>query len=126
MKLPVPHIYTWSSDRTNPVGAEYIIEEKAPGKPLGGLWHRWPRKWKLDIITQVVEMEKTLASTSFSQHGCIYFKDDLHGEAAANKSLVTDPCLPPSLIDKLTLGPLTTTELWKDGRSSMTLDRGPC
>jgi hypothetical protein len=108
------------------MGYEYIIEEKASGKPLGSLWRNWPRKLKLDIITQVVEMEKILASVSFSQHGFIYFKDDLHDRATTNRPLVTDLCLSPSLLNQFTLGPLTTAELWKDQRSSIALDRGPC
>ncbi|KAI9673460.1 MAG: hypothetical protein M1817_002922 [Caeruleum heppii] len=123
--IPVPRIYAWSSNRTNPVGAEYIIEEKAPGKPLGSLWYDWPRKSKLDIIAQVAEIETKLASTVFSQHGCIYFRDDLQGGPAANKPLTTDPPLPRSILDQLTLGPLTAAELWKDERGSMALDRGP-
>ncbi|KAI9844282.1 MAG: hypothetical protein M1837_005692 [Sclerophora amabilis] len=123
--IPVPRIYTWSSDRTNPVGAEYIIEEKAPGQPLGSLWHDWPRKWKLDIIAQVAEFENVLASTTFPQHGCIYFRDDLQGGSPANRPITTDPLLPRSILDQLTLGPLTTAELWKDERGSMAVDRGP-
>jgi hypothetical protein len=61
-----------------------------------------------------------------SQHGCIYFRDDKAGGPLRNGPLVTDPPLPRSILDQLTFGPLTVAELWKDERSSMTLDRGPC
>lgn len=36
--IPVPKVLAWSSDPTNPVGAEYIIMEKASGIQLFGTW----------------------------------------------------------------------------------------
>ncbi|XMA20402.1 hypothetical protein WAI453_013193 [Rhynchosporium graminicola] len=35
LNIPTPCTIAWSIDRNNPVGAEYILEEKAPGKLLG-------------------------------------------------------------------------------------------
>lgn len=37
LDVPVPRIYSYSSDPLNPVGAEYMIEENATGVPLGSL-----------------------------------------------------------------------------------------
>lgn len=69
---------SWSFDAANNlVEAEYIIEEKAPGVPLGSVWNQWPRQLKLQLITQVVDMENKLATITFSKHGYIYFKQDL-------------------------------------------------
>ncbi|KAL2361069.1 hypothetical protein RJZ56_006063 [Blastomyces dermatitidis] len=75
--IPVPRILAWSSDASNPVGAEYIIEEKASGVRLGSLWNHWSRGPKLKIITQIAQIEDVLTSISFPKHGCIYFKEDL-------------------------------------------------
>ncbi|KAL4907718.1 kinase-like domain-containing protein [Aspergillus multicolor] len=58
-----------SSDATNAVGAEFIIEEKVPGHPLGGLWAQMPTPAQLGIIDQLIDVEKKLASVSFTKHG---------------------------------------------------------
>ena len=34
MRSVEPRIIAWSARKTNPVGAEYILEEKVPGQPL--------------------------------------------------------------------------------------------
>lgn len=65
LELPVPRVYTWSSDPSNDVGAEYIIEEKASGQPLGDSWDQWPRELQLDMVSQIVDIEKKLASITF-------------------------------------------------------------
>lgn len=76
--FPVPRILSWSTNSANnSVEAEYIIEEKAPGVRLGSVWKQWPRNLKLQLITQVVDLEKRLTSITFDKHGCIYFKRDL-------------------------------------------------
>ncbi|KAF2463885.1 kinase-like protein [Lindgomyces ingoldianus] len=77
LKLPVPRMYAYSLDPLNPVGAEYIIEEKAEGKPLGSLWYQWQTESQLDLVNQLVDFETKLTSVSFRRHGCIYYKKDL-------------------------------------------------
>ncbi|KGO74645.1 Aminoglycoside phosphotransferase [Penicillium italicum] len=125
LKLPVPRVLAWSFDAAgNHVGAEYIIEEKAPGVRLGSVWNRWPRNSKLQLITQVIDIQNTLTGVTFDRHGCIYFKDDLRSlgeepEKATIQSATT------SIPDIFAIGPLTTGELWNGVRSGMNLDRGP-
>jgi hypothetical protein len=119
-----PCIVAWSTDRNNPVGAEYILEKKALGKPLWRLWKGWDQ-WSMEdrfaTIEQVVEIERKLASTKFTKSGCIYLKEDIpYGNA-----LVTGPPLCSSL-ERFTLGPLVEGGLWRDERATMDLDRGPC
>jgi hypothetical protein len=65
-----------------------------------------PRKSKLDIIAQVVELENSLASLTFKHHGCIYFRDAIPGETAASELLVTNPPISSAMSDRFTLGPL--------------------
>ncbi|OQE41095.1 hypothetical protein PENCOP_c005G01944 [Penicillium coprophilum] len=115
----------WSIDAaSNPDGAEYIIEEKAPGVRLGSVWSRWPRDLKQQLITQVIDIENTLTGVGFNMHGCIYFKDDLRSlgvkleEASIQSATTSIPAL-------FAIGPLTTGELWNGVRSGMDLDRGP-
>ncbi|KAK2764409.1 hypothetical protein FQN54_009103 [Arachnomyces sp. PD_36] len=124
-QIPVPRVLTWASDSRNPVGAEYIIEEKASGVKLGSVWKQWPRGSKLKIITQIAEFEEQLASVSFQKHGAIYFKKDLQGQLADDaNTLLIDPQA-SSNIDRFAMGPLACSELWQSGRESMELDRGP-
>lgn len=126
LKLPVPRVLAWSFDAaSNPVRAEYIIEEKAPGVRLGSVWNQWPRKSKLQLITQVVDIQNNLADVTFDMHGCIYFKDDLRSLGEEPKE-VNIQSTTTSVPDTFAIGPLTTGELWNGVRSGMNLDRGPC
>ncbi|KAJ9322920.1 hypothetical protein DTO027B5_2962 [Paecilomyces variotii] len=123
--VPVPQILAWSSDTAlNPVKAEYIIEEKAPGVRLGSVWNQWPRELKLQLITQVVELENKLTSVTFDRHGCIYFKDDLRSLIGDVKEIHAANVAPGAL-ERFTIGPMTSNELWKGARRDMPLNRGP-
>ena len=123
--IPVPRILTWSSDRNNPVGAEYILEEKAQGKPLANLWQdwdEWPLESRYNIIDQVVEIERKLASMKFTKSGCIYFRGDFpHGD-----SLVATPPLSSTVLQRFTLGPLVENGMWRGAKASLKMNRGPC
>jgi hypothetical protein len=50
MGLPIPRIYSWSLEVYNPVEAEYILEEKAPGQPLGEIWDKLSLEAQLDMV----------------------------------------------------------------------------
>jgi hypothetical protein len=125
LDIPNPRILSWSTDRNNPVGSEYILEEKALGMPLWTLWQdrdEWSIEDRFRTIEQVVEIERKLASTKFMKSGCIYFKEDMpHGDV-----LVTDPSLCSSTLEPFRLGPLVEKELWCGERANMDLNRGPC
>ncbi|KAG2418684.1 hypothetical protein HFD88_001785 [Aspergillus terreus] len=118
--LPVPRVMTWSSDAaTHPVEAEFIIEEKATGVRLGSVWNQWPWELKLRLITQIVDIERQLASMTFPFHGCIYFKVDL-------RSWTGTPAVDtPASLHRFAIGPLTSMDLWAGPRPDMELDRGP-
>lgn len=132
--LPIPRVYAWSSDPSNPVGAEYIIEEEAVGQPLGTSWFQWSKELQLDMVSQIVEVERKLASISFPKHGCIYYKTDLASKGLATESLTKEvlttesvcTILNPSSISKFAIGPLTIAKHWDGERAKMDLDRGPC
>jgi hypothetical protein len=64
-------------DLLNPVDAEYIIGERAGGKPLGSLWYQWQTESRLNLVAQLVDFETKLTSISFSRHGCIYYRKEL-------------------------------------------------
>lgn len=105
------------------VEAEFIIEEKAPGVRLGSVWNQWPRELKLQLITQVVELENTLTTITFDRQGCIYFKDDLSALIGEAKEIHTNSA---GALERYSIGPLTSNELWSGAKRDMDLDRGPC
>ena len=132
--LPVPRIYAYSLDSSNPVGAEYIIEERASGSPLGNLWPQWSKESQHDLIAQLVDFEAKLTSISFGKHGCIFYKRDLERkglpayglEARFRTSIPSADQVDPGLFEEFAFGPLTEARLWEDERATMNLDRGPC
>ncbi|KAH8816555.1 phosphotransferase enzyme family protein [Xylogone sp. PMI_703] len=125
LNMPVPKIIAWSADRTNAVGAEYILQEKVSGKPLASMWHRMPKKSKLDRIAQVAELENRLASLTFNKHGCIYFRDSIEDQEVASQPLITSPPVSSAIVDRFVLGPLITAELWGSEDTPSDVDRGP-
>ncbi|TAQ88177.1 hypothetical protein B7494_g3491 [Chlorociboria aeruginascens] len=124
LNIPTPRIIAWSAHRDNPVGAEYLLEEKAPGVPLGNLWVQWPMKFKLQMISQVVEVERRLASTKFRNSGCIYFKGDIQEGMSIHTTSTSSP-LQPLVLERFTLGPLVSSGQWRGNRASMDMHRGP-
>ncbi|OAX81715.1 hypothetical protein ACJ72_03935 [Emergomyces africanus] len=125
--VPIPRVLAWSSNSANPVGAEFVIEEKVPGTRLGSLWHQWPRPSKLRLIEQIVALEHVLTNIKFSKHGCLYFKEDLpQSSQEVNDSLLVDSSpMDSARLGRYAIGPLTCAELWSNGRENMDLDRGP-
>ncbi|TVY82210.1 Altered inheritance of mitochondria protein, partial [Lachnellula suecica] len=124
LDLPIPQILAWSADRNNPVGAEYIIEEKAPGKPLSNFWPdlaAWPLERRFPLMRSIVEVEWKLASILFAKSGCIYFRKDIPGSEA----LETITPMPLAFRKRFTMGPLVARELWKGEKEGMDLNRGP-
>lgn len=111
--------------KNNPVEAEYILAEKAPGVRLGSIWGQWPREAKLKLIQQIVDLENTLTSISFPWHGSIYFKDDLRLLTGKSQGINVDSATIKSM-SRFSIGPLTSAGLWNDNREKLALDRGPC
>ncbi|KIX00111.1 uncharacterized protein Z518_10248 [Rhinocladiella mackenziei CBS 650.93] len=75
--IPVPHVYAWSSDTSNPVGAEYIIMEKAIGVQLFKVWDKLKDISKLAIIKKLTEWESQLMAINFPAYGCLYHRHSI-------------------------------------------------
>lgn len=83
-------------------------------------------KFKIDMIRQIVEIERQLATMKFVKSGCIYFSGDIPQGIPGVNALVSSPTLPSSVLDRFKLGPLVSERLWRGKRATMDLDRGPC
>ncbi|GCB20818.1 altered inheritance of mitochondria protein 9, mitochondrial [Aspergillus awamori] len=132
LRIPVPHVYSWSEDPSNPARAEYIIEAKAEGHSLGSLWGGMSKSSQFGIIDQVVEIERKLASVSFPMQGCLYYTSNLKSKIPDAKGLDTMLSKLPGLEEEdcrqmsyFAIGPSNDRKLWHGERHSMKLDRGP-
>ncbi|KAJ9268533.1 hypothetical protein DTO212C5_5308 [Paecilomyces variotii] len=74
--IPVPRVLSWSSDCTNPVGAEYIIMEKAAGVPLFRRWANMKEIEKLELIKNLTKFEAQLSAIRFPAYGGLYLRAD--------------------------------------------------
>lgn len=73
-RVPVPEVYAWCSNPSNPVGVEYIIMEKAAGVPLYSVWGEAPEYEKLDLIQALTILENQLCSLQFPAYGSLYLR----------------------------------------------------
>ncbi|KAL8714703.1 MAG: hypothetical protein Q9225_006528 [Loekoesia sp. 1 TL-2023] len=125
LDIPVPKVFAWASriDGDNPVGAEYIIMEKAQGESLASRWLSLSTKELAEIVKEVVEVESRLFSARFAEYGSLYYKEDLEEKFREDK--IRDQNDMGLLPDRFRIGPVVTRSFWTDGRSQMPLDRGP-
>ncbi|PYI25557.1 hypothetical protein BP00DRAFT_461720 [Aspergillus indologenus CBS 114.80] len=74
--IPVPGVLSWSSDSSNPVGAEYIIMEKAAGVPLYERWEGMAEIERLGLIRNLTKLEAQLSAIAFPAYGALYRRVD--------------------------------------------------
>ncbi|OJJ50336.1 hypothetical protein ASPZODRAFT_110635 [Penicilliopsis zonata CBS 506.65] len=114
--IPVPRVFSWSSDNSNPVGAEYIFMEKAAGVPLCQQWGAMSEFEKLQLIKNLTKLEAQLAAIRFPAYGGLYLRAEMSG---LNRPLDGD--INPS--QSFCIGPSCDREFYSD--MSMKLNRGP-
>ncbi|KAF1962211.1 hypothetical protein CC80DRAFT_435048 [Byssothecium circinans] len=100
-KIPVPKVLAWSSDASNPIGAEYIIMEKASGTQLFNKWGEMSEHDKFLFVKQITKLEGEMAAIRFPASGNLYLCEDMTGDDAyVSLSPETDPsgqfCIGPS------------------------------
>ncbi|PYH58589.1 aminoglycoside phosphotransferase family protein [Aspergillus niger CBS 101883] len=96
--VPIPKVFAYSTDSTNPVGAEYIIMERIEGVSLASRW--------LSLTTgEIAAIEQKLFAHSFPGYGSLYHRRDLQG----------DYCI----------GPISARQFWHGDRNETKIDRGP-
>ncbi|KAH7400675.1 kinase-like domain-containing protein [Phaeosphaeria sp. MPI-PUGE-AT-0046c] len=99
--IPVPRVLAWSSDSSNPVGAEYIVMEKAAGVQLFNTWGTMSDSDRFELVQQITELEGELASIRFPANGSLYLREQLaNDESQVELSHEADPaqkfCIGPS------------------------------
>lgn len=115
--VPVPKVLSWSSNADNPVGAEYIIMEKAQGIQLQEVWDVMCPVQKCKFLAGLVDIEAKLSSTNIQAYGALYYDGDIaDGKCVYNENGLTKFCIGPS-IRRL---------FWENKKAEMNIDRGPC
>lgn len=114
--IPVPRVLGYSTD-VNPVGAEYILMEKLPGRPIGEAWFDLSEKDRLKILLEIVNLEAKLFTINLPASGSIYYAHDLPQDTPRIPILGSE--------DGLCIGPYASLRWWVDDRASLNIDRGP-
>ncbi|KAL8993124.1 MAG: hypothetical protein Q9188_007406, partial [Gyalolechia gomerana] len=123
--LPVPKIYAWNSETSkSPVGAEYIIMEKAPGIELAHVWPKLLGNQRRDIVKQIVQFEKRFVASTFPGIGSLYYAESLDESVRFIMSSEGRPENCPSP-ETFVIGPTTDQRFCEEGRSDIDCDRGP-
>ncbi|OJJ73162.1 hypothetical protein ASPBRDRAFT_73611 [Aspergillus brasiliensis CBS 101740] len=125
LNLPVPRVYAWCSRSENPLGAEYILMEKQAGIVLADVWDTMKGKQKVQILDQVVDMERCLAATKFSRFGALYYKDDLPDNSDAASPLYVDSTGNEVRSDEFGIGPTNHRSFFDIGKGDLGIRRGP-
>ncbi|KAH8648313.1 phosphotransferase enzyme family protein [Tricladium varicosporioides] len=114
LNIQVPKVYAWSAVTDNPVQAEYIVMEEAPGIPLANVWGDMGLQSKDKVIEDLVDIEKKLLSVGFFP-GCK--KAEVSSEVSIE--------LKREVEERFTIGPVVDHVFWRRERVSMSIERGP-
>ena len=120
--VPVPEVFAWSSDSSNPVGAEYIIMEKAAGIQLFKKWADMDETCRLALIERLTKLESQMASIHFPAFGSLYLRQSITDEA---KRMLLDTSLDPSssfVLDHRAIGHGYLSQVWRIQEISLTED----
>ncbi|KAL2854740.1 kinase-like domain-containing protein [Aspergillus pseudodeflectus] len=125
LNLPVPRVYAWCSRVSgNPVGAEYIFMEKQAGIILTNVWDTLKGKQKVQILDQIVDIERRLAATKFSQFGSLYYKGDLPDNSDTSP-LYVDSTGNEVRSKTFDIGPTNHRSFFDFGKGELDIRRGP-
>ena len=78
--VPLPRVYRWDSDPSNPVGAEYILMEKARGVQLFKVWDELEDASRFNLMIELAKIERQLTSIKFPASGSLYFRKSIGDE----------------------------------------------
>ncbi|KAM5448395.1 Phosphotransferase enzyme [Microsporum audouinii] len=117
LDIPVPKVLTWNSNASkSPVGAEYIVMEKAAGTSLKEIWPRLTSEEKTDIVLAIVNFDVKLLNNPLQGIGSLYYPEDI---PTGTKHL------PAFENGRWVLGPITDRRFFDDLKGELLLDRGP-
>lgn len=126
--VPVPDVLAWSSLETNPVGAEFIVMNPAPGVQLFKVWDSMDFT-KMTLIDGLTKSEHQLAMLYFPSHGSLYLTHSLKAKTKQTPLHLDDDDDDDVLSDSYCIGP-SCDRSWLcnlDVRDTQAdFDPGPC
>ncbi|KAJ4373138.1 hypothetical protein N0V83_003429 [Neocucurbitaria cava] len=126
LRTPVPKALAWSSQaQKNPVGAEYIIMEKAPGIELERVWPKMVAEDRFAVVKAIAGFQKAWTEVSFTKYGSLYFSEDLGKLQTDKEPLYIDANGAQITNHRFAVGPCTGREWVDSGRAAINFDRGP-
>jgi len=99
--------------------------EKQSGVMLSDLWDDMKGLQKAALVNQVVEIERTLASTKFTKFGSLYYKRDMP-RSDDTKPLYMNGSGNQIHSAEFEIGPTNQRSFFDYGRGALDIDRGPC
>jgi hypothetical protein len=129
--IPMPKVLAWSANATNPVGTEYIVLEKAPGRQLFRVWGDMNPLERYALIQHRVRLESQLAALTFPCSGALYKRDFAQGRTKTlgnnTRFLPLHTSLDP--LSQFCIGP-AFNKTWLDSCARVTAEvealTGPC
>ncbi|KAE8155153.1 phosphotransferase family protein [Aspergillus avenaceus] len=126
LDVPIPRVYSWNADADNAVGSEYIIMEEATGTKLDCVWHDFSLEQKVEVMKDLVKLEKKMLSAPLNGYGSLYYASEgLKNTIPADISGDVSVEVRNNVRDRFVLGPVAERDYWINERAEMTLDRGP-
>ncbi|CAG7936916.1 unnamed protein product [Penicillium olsonii] len=114
-KVPVPTVFDFNPDESNPVGVGYIMMEKLPGKPLR--WSLTTPEQRQRVTSQLADIYIELKAFPFSVMGSFNQQNSSHIGPIARESLADFKDLHMKM-----LGPYTSSEEFFNAHIRMILD----
>ena len=71
--IPIPKVLDWSCDERNPVGAEYIIMQHAPGVQLHEIWATMDTHQHMLVTKALSKLVTEMAKITVPAYGSLYF-----------------------------------------------------
>jgi hypothetical protein len=121
--VPVPRVYSYCAYAENPVGAEYLLMEKADGVSLKSKWLELTEEEVSKLAHSFVEAILKLAEIPFSATGSLYFKKDIASELQA--PLYKESHVGEGEDSVFCIGPIADYMFWYGRRAGLNLNRGP-
>lgn len=100
--------------------------EKQAGVVLTNVWDTMKGKQKVQIVDQIVDIERRLAAAKFSQFGSLYYKVDLPDNSDTTSPLYVDSAGNEVRSRKFGIGPTNHRSFFDFGKGDLDIGRGPC
>ncbi|BCR96713.1 phosphotransferase enzyme [Aspergillus luchuensis] len=124
--VPTPRVYAWNADVNNAVGSEYIIMEEAAGTKLDDIWDVISLEEKIEIMKDLVQLEKKMLQVPLNNYGSLYFANtNIRGATPVDICADVSPELKDKINRRFVIGPVAERHYWLKERAEMALDRGP-